>query len=132
MPLAHRRDPTRGWILVDVHDPLLIDEVIDLIRSVRSNVADRMVPMLVDARAARTPISDHDIDRGIAAVDEAVKVGGSRGHVAIVADHEAVFAAMVRYEAGCARLGISVIRVFREWSVAGRWLEIVSAAREFR
>jgi hypothetical protein len=38
---------------------------------------------------------------------------------------------MLLYEAGCADVGVRVIRVFRHLPDAERWLEIVSAARHY-
>jgi hypothetical protein len=60
------------------------------------------------------------------------KAQGPRGHVAIVAPDDVLYARMLLYEAGCADAGVRVIRVFRQRADAERWLDIVSAARHFR
>jgi hypothetical protein len=131
MPLEHHRDPRRGWFIVHVAERLDIDETIQLIRTLRSSVADRMVPMIVDARDVRGRIADQDIERAVAAVREAVRVGGPRGHVAIATDDDGLYASMLRYEAACAEIGVQVIRVFRQLPDAEEWLEIISATRDF-
>lgn len=43
------------------------------------------VDLLFDAREAHGPLSDDDVDRAVAVVQEAVKRSGMRGHVAIFA-----------------------------------------------
>jgi hypothetical protein len=132
MPFEYHRDPRRGWFIVRASGRLDVDEMIDLIRTVRRDIADRMVPMIVDARDARGALTDEDIERAVAAVREAARVGGPRGHVAIAAADEDLYPAMLRYEARCADIGVRVIRVFRRLQDAEHWLEILSATRDFR
>jgi hypothetical protein len=132
MPLEHHRDQRRGWFIVRATERLDVDEMIAMIRTLRNNVADRMVPMMVDARDAHGAFTDEDVARAVAAVQEAVKVGGPRGHVAIATDDDALYASMLRYEAGCSEIGVQVIRVFRNLADAEQWLEIISATRYFR
>jgi hypothetical protein len=121
----------RGWVVVYGSGCLTIDEMVNLIRTVRAEIAQRMTPMLVDARDATTSATDEDMQRAVAAVREA-KAQGPRGHVAIVAPDDVLYARMLLYEAGCADAGVRVIRVFRQRADAERWLDIVSAARHFR
>lgn len=109
-----------------------MDELLRVIATARASVELRMVPMLFDARKARGAISDDDIERAVGAVSEAVQRSGIRGHVAIVAPDDGVFAGMLRYETRCAAVGVRVIRVFRELPDAEHWLEIVSAARDLQ
>jgi hypothetical protein len=130
--IAIRREARTGWIVVIVSGPIDIDEMVETIRTVRASVHTRMVPMLVDARDAIGPMSAEGIEQLVAAVQDALKRGGLRGHVAIVASDDAVYAGMLQYEARCAGIGVRVIRVFRQMSDAERWLEILSAARDFR
>jgi hypothetical protein len=126
------RDPQRGWIVVRATGPLRIDEMLQIIRTARATVEKRMVPMLFDAREAQGPISDADVEQAVAAVQAAMKAGGIRGHVAMVAIDEALYEGLLRYEARCADIGVRVMRVFRHLPDAEEWLEILSAARDFR
>jgi len=41
-----------------------------------------------------------------------------------------LFGRLLEYETRCAALGVRVIRVFRQYEDAERWLVIVSSARE--
>jgi hypothetical protein len=126
------RDPQRGWIVVRAKGPLRIDEILQIIRTARATVANRMVPMLFDGREAEGPISDADLDQAVAAVQEAMKAGGIRGHLAMVATDDALYDGLLQYEARCADIGVRVMRVFRQLPDAEHWLEIMSAARDLR
>jgi hypothetical protein len=130
--MSVERDRTRGWIVVRASGIIDIDDALHLIQTARASVNDRMIPMLVDAREAHGALSDQEIQRAVAAVDRATRLGGARGHVAIAASDDAVYAGMLRYESGCAEIGVRVIRVFRLLADAEHWLEIVSAARDLR
>jgi hypothetical protein len=130
--IAITRLPRSGWILVRISGPIDVDEMIATIRTTRAQIETRMVPMLVDAREAVGPMTAEAIERAVAAVHDAVRRGGLRGHVAIVADDDVVYAGMLQYETRCAEIGVQVIRVFRQQPDAERWLEIVSAARDLR
>ena len=132
MAFVVERDSVRGWIIVRAQGPLHIDEILQIIRTTRASVANRMVPMLFDGRDAHGPISDADIDQAVAAVREAMKMGGIRGHLAMVATDDAVYEGLLHYEARCADIGVRVMRVFRQRQDAEYWLEIMSAARDFR
>ncbi len=90
-----------------------------------------MVPIVFDARDAVGALSAADVARAVAAVSDAAKDVGIRGHVAIVASDEALYDGMLRYETACTASGVRVIRVFRQMIDAERWLEIVSAVRDF-
>lgn len=89
-----------------------------------------MIPMLVDAREAYGGFSDADVERAVAAVDDAARRSGVRGHVALVALDDAVFTGMLHYETRCAEIGVRVIRVFRLLADAEHWLEVVTDARD--
>jgi hypothetical protein len=123
------RDPRRGWFVVRGSGPLQVDEMLQIIGSVRATVEQRMVPMLFDARESSGSLTDAEIDRLVAAVQAAVQRSGSRGHLAIVADDDDVYGTLLRYETRCADIGVRIIRVFRQLPDAERWLGIVSAAR---
>ena len=131
MAFVIERDPQRGWIVVRAAGPLRIDEVLHIIRTVRATVEKRMVPMLFDAREAPGPVSDADVEQAVAAVQAAMKAGGIRGHVTMVATDDALYEGLLRYEARCADIGVRVMRVFRLLPDAEEWLEIRSAARDF-
>ncbi len=130
MPYVVERDEQRRWLRVRVTGCLTIAEIVGIIRSVRADPADRMWPLLVDARSATTDTTEADIERAIEAVKGAA-AQGPRGHVSIVADDDVLFARMLLYETMCAKAGVRVIRVFRRQADAERWLQIVSAARHF-
>jgi hypothetical protein len=72
-----------------------------------------------------------DIEKAVFAVRAVSAREQQRGHVAIVADDEALFQWLLAYETRCAEFGVRVIRAFRQLDEAERWLEIVSAARDF-
>jgi hypothetical protein len=71
-----------------------------------------------------------DAELAVAAVQKTVAQGQQRGHVALVADDDALYRWFLLYETECMKIGVRVIRVFRQIEDAERWLEIVSAARE--
>jgi alkanesulfonate monooxygenase SsuD/methylene tetrahydromethanopterin reductase-like flavin-dependent oxidoreductase (luciferase family) len=126
------RDPRRGWFVVRASGPLQVEEMLQIIGSVRATVEQRMVPMLFDARESSGSLTDVEVDRAVAAVQAAVRRDGSRGHLAIVADDDDVYETLLRYETRCADIGVRIIRVFRQLSDAEQWLGIVSAARNLR
>ncbi len=125
-------DGARGWVLVRGTGVLGIDEILRLIGTARAGVEHRMWPMLFDACAATTTTTEADVEVAVSAVVETVRTLGPRGHVALVADDDTLFARMLLYEARCAQRGVRVIRAFRNRLDAERWLGIVSAARYFQ
>ena len=131
VPLSITRDAGQGWFRVIATGTLDMDDVLRVIGTVRATVETRMVPMVFDAREATGCISDAQVARAVAAVRDVVKRVGVRGHVAIVASDAALYDGMLRYETDCAAIGVRVIRVFRQLPDAERWLEIVSAVRDF-
>lgn len=78
MALAVRRGPRRGWILIRSTKTINIGDVVEAIRTVRTSVEPRMVPMLVDAPGAR-PDQRCGRDQAVAAVQAAVRMGGTSG-----------------------------------------------------
>lgn len=125
------RDERRKWMLVRVTGVVTLHEALTLIQTARADVAYRMWPMLVDARSATTDATEEDIAKAVAAVRHATELEGPRGHVAVAADDDRLYARALLYEAQCADIGVRVIRVFRQLPDAERWLEIVSATRHF-
>jgi hypothetical protein len=123
-------DERRKWLVSQISRSLSIEETITFIRTVRDKIERRMWPLLVDARACRTGMTNADVEQAVAAVLETVKQGQQRAHVALVADDDALYRWFLLYETECTKIGVRVIRVFRQMEDAERWLEIVSSARE--
>ena len=84
------------------------------------------------ARGADTDMKMSDVERAVAVVRAAIKTGGPRGHVAIIADDDGLYRWMLAYETRCAEFEVRIIRVFRQRDDAEHWLEAVSAARHFQ
>lgn len=131
VPIQVERDQRRRWIIVRATGCLAIPEILTLIQTARADVEHRMWPMLFDAPSATTEATELDVDRAVAGVRRATEQQGLRGHVAIVANDDRLFARALLYEARCADIGVRLIRVFRQREDAERWLEIVSASRHF-
>jgi len=123
-------DDDRRWIVVRATGCVAIDELLNLIRTVRAQMAHRMTPMVFDARGATTTATEDDIHQAVDAVRRA-NANGLRGHVALVADDDTFYSRLLSYETECAEIGVRVIRAFRQLGDAERWLQIVSAARNF-
>jgi hypothetical protein len=132
VPFTLEHDPRRGWLLAKASGTLTLDEVVTFLRTARAGTERQMVPLLVDARDATTGMTDADVDRAVAVVEDAVRRHGLRGHAAIIADDDRLYAWMLRYEARCAEIDVRIIRVFRQAPDAERWLEAVASARHFR
>jgi hypothetical protein len=132
MPIDVIRDDQRRWIYARATGCITVDELLTLIATARADVEHRMWPMLFDGRSATTTASEEEIDGAVEAVRQAARIQGLRGHVAIVADDDVLYARVLLYEARCADIGVRVIRALRHIPDSERWLEIVSAARHFR
>jgi hypothetical protein len=130
MPIACVRDERRRWLLARATEALCLDELTDFLRTARAKAEDRMWPMLVDARACRTIMTEVDVDAAVAIVRAVAGRKERRAHVTIAADDTALSRWFLLYEARCAEAGVRVIRIFRQLEDAERWFEIVSAARE--
>ena len=131
MPLSVVHDHESRWIRVRASGCITIDDMVNLIRTVRAQVAHRMTPMLFDATGATTDATDDDVRRAVDAVRQAIVRGGRRGHVALVADDDTFYERLLSYETACVDADVRVIRAFRLVADAERWLQIVSAARHF-
>src|SRR5262249_3763705 len=132
VPLSVFFDQRRRWVLIQGAGTITIDEVVTVIRTARSTVQHQMWPMLVNAHGATTTMTDQDCEAAVDAVRQVIDRGEQRGHVAIAADDDVLYARLLLYETRCAEIGAQLIRVFRQLPDAERWLEIVSAARYFR
>jgi hypothetical protein len=122
------RDPVRNWIIARAVGPVGVGEVVEMIRTARAHVTLRMVPMIVDARQAIADPTDADIEQAVETMRDAVRIGGPRGYVALVAQDNAVYGGLLRYETRCETFGLRGVRAFRDLADAERWLEIVSAS----
>jgi len=131
VPIAVDRDLSRGWIRARATGTLSIDDVLSFITTVRAPIQMRMWPLVFDARSCRTSMTPADVDRMVDVVRSVVNdQHQQRAHVALVADDDVLFGRLLEYETRCAALGVRVIRVFRQYEDAERWLVIVSSARE--
>jgi hypothetical protein len=130
MPIDCIRDERRRWLLARASDALSLEDTTTFLRTARARAEDRMWPMLVDARACRTTMTEADVEAAVAIVRAVARRNERRAHVAIAADDDALYQWFLLYEAKCADAGVRVIRIFRQLQDAERWLEIVSAARE--
>ncbi len=131
MAIALLDERPHGWLVASASGSLTLAEILSFMQTARAADANRMVPLLVDARGATTDMPDIAVERAVALVQQAIR-RGPRGHVAIVADTDRLYDWMCRYETRCNEIGVRLVRVFRERPDAERWLEAVSAARHFR
>jgi hypothetical protein len=130
MPIALDRDMGRRWMIATATGELTIHEVTGFLRTARSNVNDRMWPLLFDARGCWTSMTDADVQSAVAVVEEVGRQKQRRAHAAIIAGDDRLYRWLLLYEARCTEIGVRAIRVFRQLDDAERWLAIVSAARE--
>ena len=77
-------------------------------------------------------MTPEDVESPVATVDEIRRRSTMpRGHVAIIADGDLLYARMLLNETCLQELGIRSVRVFRQAEAAERWLEIMDASRYF-
>jgi len=131
MPITLDRDVRRRWLIAHATGALTIDEVIHFLRTARAPIEYRMWPLVVDARSCETTITDADVESAVAVVRQIGREGQQRGHVALIADDDTLYARFLLYETRCAEEHVRIIRVFRDAPEAEGWLSAVSAAREF-
>jgi hypothetical protein len=125
-----RRDVSRRWLLARAVGSLSIDDTTEFLRTARAPIELRMWPLLFDARSCRTSMAAADVDKAVDIVRTVAGQQQRRAHVALVADDDVLHGWFLDYETRCAAIGVRVIRVFRQFEDAERWLEIVSDARE--
>jgi hypothetical protein len=128
--IALTRDERRRWLLARASGRLSIEQVTAFLRSARANMKDRLWPLLFDARACQTAMTQADVRTAVAIVQSVARRKQRRAHVALVADDDRLYRWFLSYETQCAEAGVSVIRVFRQLEDAERWLDIMSSARE--
>ena len=131
MPLDVVADERRRWIVVRATGSVTLPEILALIPTVRARIDHRMWPLLFDARSATTAATEEDVHAAVAVLQRVDREQGPRGHAALVADDDVLYARMLLYEGRSAQIGIRTVRVFRALEDAERWLAIVSAARHF-
>jgi hypothetical protein len=131
MPIALRHDDQRRWLMATATGSIEIDEVLTFVRTARRPIEVRTWPLIVDATGATTAMTREDVDRAAAAIQAAMASEGPRGHAALIAHDDNLFAWFLRYEARCAEMGVPLIRVFRSRTDGEEWLTLISAARYF-
>ena len=130
MAISLTRDDRRRWLLARASGTLSADEVAGFLQSARGDVDLRIWPLLFDACGCQTSITADDITALVEIVSR-IASRERRAHAAVVADDDVTYRMLLLYETRCAEAGVRVIRVFRQRADAERWLEIVSAAREY-
>jgi hypothetical protein len=130
VPITVTQDVPRRWLIARATGSISIDETTEFIRTVRAPIERRMWPLLFDARSCTTSMTAADVDKAVGIVRQAVDQRQQRAHVALVGDDDGLYSWLCEYETRCVQIGVRVIRVFRRYEDAERWLEIVSAARE--
>ncbi len=128
MPADIAFDQQRQWVIVRVTGELALADMLGVLRTARANPEHQMWPMLVDARGARSAITEADVDAAVGMVAEVLRKEGLRGHVALVADNDVLFSRLLLYEARTAHIGVRVIRTFRQMDDAEQWLRVMSTA----
>ena len=128
VPVTVTHDLPRHWLRARAAGSLSIDDTIEFIRTVRAPLELRMWPLIFDARSCRTSMTAADVDKAVDAVRKVAEQRQQRAHVALVADDDGLYSWFLDYETRCVAIGVRIIRVFRQYDDAERWLEIVSAA----
>jgi len=132
VPITLAKDTTRRWLVATATGTLTIADILAFLQTARASVDLRMWPLLFDGRGAQTTMKLNDVERAVAVVGAAIRTGGPRAHVAIVADDDRLYRWMLAYETRCTEIDVRTIRVFRQRDDAEHWLEAVSAARHFQ
>lgn len=132
MPITVAPDRQRHWLIATATGVISIEQIVDLLRTARPSVELRMRPLLFDASAATTSMTDQDVATAVAIVREAYAATGTRGHVALVTGDDRLYAWLLGYEIQCADAGIRFIRVFRRRPDAEQWLSVMTAARNLQ
>jgi hypothetical protein len=133
MSIVLERDVRRRRLVARVTGELTFSDAVTFLRTARAAPDVDTWPLLFDTCGATTSITTEDVERFVAEVDEIRKRSPiSRGHVAIVADDDALYDRFLLYETRMSEIGVRIIRVFRQRPDAEHWLEILSAARHFQ
>jgi hypothetical protein len=130
--ISVERDERRRWLVAQATGDLTLDELSTFIRTARASEELRMWPMIFVGNDASTTMTDQDVEQAVAVVARALATTGARAHVAVVTNDDRLYRWMLLYEAKCADIGVRLIRVFRQYDDAERWLQIVSAARNLQ
>ena len=128
MPIALERDQHRRRLMARVTGVLSIHEALVFLRQTLADPAIETWPLMFDTRGSTTNMTPEDVETVVATVDEIRRRSTiPRGHVAIVADDDRMYARMLLYETLLVEIGIRSVRAFRQWDAAERWLEIMDA-----
>lgn len=132
VPIALERDQHRRRLVARVTGLLTIHETVVFLRTARADPAIETWPLIFDTRGATTDMTPEDVESAVATVDEIRRRSTiPRGHVAIIADDDLLYARMLLYETLLNEIGIGSVRAFRQPEAAERWLEIMHAAKYF-
>ena len=132
VPIALDRDNLRRQLMARVTGVLTIYETLEFLQTARADPAVETWPLIFDTRGATTTITPEEVEAAVALVDEIRRASTiSRGHVAILADDDRLYARMLLYETLLNEIGIRSVRAFRQAAAAERWLDIMHAARYF-
>jgi hypothetical protein len=131
VPIHIREDRDRRWLYATITGELTLPDVLNFLRTARASSDREDWPLLVDGRGATTSMSDEDVEAAVAVVRAAVAKRGLRAHAALVADDDRLYTWSLMYETRCADVGVHVIRTFRQYPDAERWLSVMAATRRF-
>ena len=132
VPIALERDQHRRRLMARVTGVLTIHEALVFLRKTLADPAIETWALIFDTRGATTDMTPTDVEAVVATVDEIRRRSTiPRGHVAIIADDDLLYARMLLYETCLTDIGIRSVRAFRQADAAERWLEIMDAARYF-
>ena len=132
MPIALDRDNLRRQLMARVTGVLTIYEALEFLQTARADPAVETWPLIFDTRGATTSMTPEEVEAAVAVVDAIRRTSTiSRGHVAIIADDDRLYARMLLYETLLNEIGIRSVRAFRQAAAAERWLDIMQAARSF-
>lgn len=132
MPIALERDNHRHRLTARVTGVLTIQEALEFLRTAWADAAVETWPLIFDSRGATTSMTPEEVESAVAVVDQIRRLSRiPRGHVAMIADDDRLYARMLLYETLLIEMGIRSVRAFRQADAAERWLDIMHAARYF-
>jgi hypothetical protein len=132
VPIALDRDNHRCQLMARVTGVLTIYETLEFLHTARADPAVETWPLLFDTRGATTSMTPEEVEAAVAVVD-AIRRSSTiaRGHVAIIADDDRLYARMVLFETLLNEIGVRSVRAFRQSAAAERWLSIMRAGAVF-
>jgi hypothetical protein len=132
VPIALDRDNDRRQLMARVTGVLTIYEALSFLQTARADPAVETWPLILDTRGATTSMTPEEVEAAVAVVD-AIRRSSTiaRGHVAIIADDDRLYARMVLFETLLNEIGIRSARAFRQSGAAERWLDIMQGGKVF-